>query len=586
MSLVAAYSDSESGSDSEEDENRVPSNADFNVVSSSLTQVEVEKSNERGTNEGAEGDSPHFQIEDDDDWMASSTSDFSSQRHQGLFSALPQPKSKELDVVEEMDDEFISKVDKYETVDEPLPKSTESSKKLNTEVAKGKSSSLILPAPLTGGTRKGPVKITIPSLDDTGSDSDDEDSKSTRKSILASKTKSTLISMLPKPKNSVTVGSNKNKMFTPQTNRPLIPHTLTKSKETTSKVKKTAPTGTRNGNSLVDNISDSDGEEDGSVGVSNFFSLDAQHSSTTACDSTTVPSNLSTAVHFNTVPSNIAETLNPFSSCTSQSRSEAGASSGSKSKPKAQLELNKPTVIQDGNSGNTGNASKGNSFFANMFKSKEDEKSIKDSSTRPRTSSHTTQLSSNTRSHSGVTGSYGSVTGPYGEVSEPYGSVTGPYSAVTAPYGNASTALPSALQEPSSRTHHMNTEYSDNIPQEHHHLPMCASSRDIPNEDVAITQDAIRQLQGSKRKHEKINIIDIQGPDVRGDREQLLRNSTTDMMAQQKKKNDEDAPTGQQKRKHQIQYLAHQAKEREFQLQQQWAESRATKQVTQAKYGF
>jgi len=40
------------------------------------------------------------------------------------------------------------------------------------------------------------------------------------------------------------------------------------------------------------------------------------------------------------------------------------------------------------------------------------------------------------------------------------------------------------------------------------------------------------------------------------------------------------------KRKHQITYLAHEAKAREQELQNQWAQNRMSRRQTQSKYGF
>ncbi|KAI1284865.1 Proline-rich protein PRCC [Halotydeus destructor] len=47
-----------------------------------------------------------------------------------------------------------------------------------------------------------------------------------------------------------------------------------------------------------------------------------------------------------------------------------------------------------------------------------------------------------------------------------------------------------------------------------------------------------------------------------------------------------DAPNPTAKRKHQITYLAHQAKQRELALKNEWAASKAAKNQTRAKYGF
>lgn len=47
-----------------------------------------------------------------------------------------------------------------------------------------------------------------------------------------------------------------------------------------------------------------------------------------------------------------------------------------------------------------------------------------------------------------------------------------------------------------------------------------------------------------------------------------------------------DQPTGQQRRKHQITYLIHQAKERELELKNAWSDNKMSRRQTQAKYGF
>jgi len=47
-----------------------------------------------------------------------------------------------------------------------------------------------------------------------------------------------------------------------------------------------------------------------------------------------------------------------------------------------------------------------------------------------------------------------------------------------------------------------------------------------------------------------------------------------------------EAPNPTAKRKHQITYLAHQAKQRELALKNEWAMSKLNKNQTRAKYGF
>lgn len=108
--------------------------------------------------------------------------------------------------------------------------------------------------------------------------------------------------------------------------------------------------------------------------------------------------------------------------------------------------------------------------------------------------------------------------------------------------------------------------------------------------DVQIDEKAILKLCGSrgKRKREEIQIVDINQQEVLSEaREMLLKGLMDDTSKRQsasKKRGHE--PTNQQKRKHQITYLAHQAKANEAELQNQWANNRMTKRQTQSKYGF
>ncbi|CAG4988988.1 unnamed protein product [Colias eurytheme] len=114
-------------------------------------------------------------------------------------------------------------------------------------------------------------------------------------------------------------------------------------------------------------------------------------------------------------------------------------------------------------------------------------------------------------------------------------------------------------------------------------------SNDTNNEAV-LDEEAILKLCGTrgKRKREEIQIVDINQQEVLKDaREMLLRglmDDTTKRQSHSKKRGNE--PTSQQKRKHQITYLAHQAKANEAELQNQWANNRMTKRQTQSKYGF
>merc|ERR1712150_218729 len=98
------------------------------------------------------------------------------------------------------------------------------------------------------------------------------------------------------------------------------------------------------------------------------------------------------------------------------------------------------------------------------------------------------------------------------------------------------------------------------------------------------------RLQGRKAfGKEAINIIDVHQDDQIS-KDELMKTlseeqPTSQMMSHSKKKN-KDMPSGQQKRKHQITYLAFKAKEREIDLKNEWASNRANKRQAQSKYGF
>ncbi|CAG7689972.1 unnamed protein product [Allacma fusca] len=89
--------------------------------------------------------------------------------------------------------------------------------------------------------------------------------------------------------------------------------------------------------------------------------------------------------------------------------------------------------------------------------------------------------------------------------------------------------------------------------------------------------------QGKKSKKETINFIDVSADDLRPDSQEWVKNITAEDPAPRRSR---DAPGGLTKRKHQITYLAFEAKEREQSLKAQWAQNRHNKRMTQSKYGF
>lgn len=109
-----------------------------------------------------------------------------------------------------------------------------------------------------------------------------------------------------------------------------------------------------------------------------------------------------------------------------------------------------------------------------------------------------------------------------------------------------------------------------------------------PDATEHAADEGFLKLQGKKRKGqaEEIKFIDVSVDDQLSDKTQWLTKSITEELVHRPSRRKNDMPTQLQKRKHQITYLAFQAKERELELKNQWSQNRLTKRETQAKYGF
>lgn len=102
-----------------------------------------------------------------------------------------------------------------------------------------------------------------------------------------------------------------------------------------------------------------------------------------------------------------------------------------------------------------------------------------------------------------------------------------------------------------------------------------------------LDENAIKELCGKRRKGnngEDIRVIDINADDVMPDPRDWQTKALTEETPTTVNKGDE--PSLQSRRKHQITYLAYQAKVNEQELKNQWALNRMTRKQTQAKYGF
>ncbi|KAK7898921.1 hypothetical protein WMY93_019774 [Mugilogobius chulae] len=110
-----------------------------------------------------------------------------------------------------------------------------------------------------------------------------------------------------------------------------------------------------------------------------------------------------------------------------------------------------------------------------------------------------------------------------------------------------------------------------------------------PGNSAMFDEEAFMRLQGKRnRGKEEITFLEIKGDDQLSGTQQWLTKSMTEEKQNRSSfsKKRGGMPTGQQRRKHQITYLIHQAKERELELKNSWAENKMTRRQTQAKYGF
>ncbi|XP_014840951.1 PREDICTED: proline-rich protein PRCC [Poecilia mexicana] len=110
-----------------------------------------------------------------------------------------------------------------------------------------------------------------------------------------------------------------------------------------------------------------------------------------------------------------------------------------------------------------------------------------------------------------------------------------------------------------------------------------------PDNSTMFDDEGFMRLQGKRnRGKEEVKFLEIKGDDQLSGNQQWMTKSISEekQTRQSYSKRRGDQPTGQQRRKHQITYLIHQAKEREIELKNNWAENRMTRRQTQAKYGF
>jgi len=110
--------------------------------------------------------------------------------------------------------------------------------------------------------------------------------------------------------------------------------------------------------------------------------------------------------------------------------------------------------------------------------------------------------------------------------------------------------------------------------------------------DLVDNEEAILRLAGKQNKLREmkddgenggLNIVDVHGDDMKGDPRVWLTKAMTEEKAPRPTGT---GPKGLAKTRHQITYLAHQAKERDWELKQEWATARENRRASANKYGF
>ncbi|XP_022105540.1 proline-rich protein PRCC-like isoform X2 [Acanthaster planci] len=387
--------------------------------------------------------------------------------------------------------------------------------------------SLNLPAPKKKSAQ--PIKITAPSLPETHSDDDEEEPLA--KKARPAKGLSGLFAMLPKPRNA----------SLRETNRILLPHTLTKkpapskpaANPTANKVPSSQPAPARSKLSGLATSYGSDGDDEDEASTSSFFSF--------GDTSQAEPVRPKTTVTKSEMPDLSKAKPQPISAAVGPSQSKLAPTSLTPTNPDSTAKLSStnfgPSLSQDSPI----------TFKLTDAPSGQD---------APLAFSKPVDSSAQ----------YAYQTHQYAD-SQMYPPSYG--------YGYTEYNQPYQEQDPS-----MYSEMQG----------VTSEGQQGAGESTDLTTDKEFQRLMGKRNvgRESVNVVNVAADDVIGPTSHLdwLKKNLTEEKEYRAKLRKEQLPTGQQRRKHQITFLAHQAKERELELKNQWANNRQTRKDTQMKYGF
>ncbi|XP_028411261.1 proline-rich protein PRCC-like isoform X2 [Dendronephthya gigantea] len=385
------------------------------------------------------------------------------------------------------------------------------------------------------------VKIALPRLTDN-SDSDDEDC--TRKGetpAVASQKPSGLFSLLPKPRHSVVVKENNpNRPVTKISNRPLIPDSLRRkqAKKPSPQVKKQKTQAKK------DDSDDDSGDDDDNK---SFFSWSEK------------------------------ETSEQNEASTSQVASDAVSSV----KPE-QVEERSITSTEDLLPSTTTPPDNRYSIHSGLSKSAQEKikntENIQTSAEAALVSTIDTNPQSNYFENQNSypdNAAWGYSYQGASDSSQYSGYQTNPENT-----GYPESNYPYYDQ-------HNSQQYNQNMADQQPNYPE-AELQTHAQPTVQETPEQFKRFLGKRgRGEESIDIIDVNADDQVGSSQDWKTNyqkEDIDYKPQSKKKG--NLPSSQQRRKHQITYLAFQAKEKEWELRNQWSANRQTKRQTQSKYGF
>jgi len=580
MALVAYGSSDESASDSEEEHDsqfKQTKPETGSTLTNLAEPVSVNGDNSQKQSSPLERNSPVKKAVDlieDDEYDVIPTSNNSQsqnpiQSSTGSISlrSLPAPKSSETNDIDVTSFGLVTS-DKTKETDKPLdgpvleddgisfavPSDSSGNAGLKSmvyddeleDVVKPKSYGETLPA-ASGKKKRQPVKITVPSLPDSDSDSEDEDRSvgAVKKNRSKSKGKSGLFSMLPAPKH-VSIKA---------AGRTLLPHTLKKPPAPSKPVKpKTTnvPAKPILPEALMEGSSSSEDEDEGQT---SFFSIGASSSSKTI--------NLKSAPD----PGVSHKTEVPLNKTVAITKSFA------LSKPAT--DVNKPTLRGPWMGKHEP------STFSDMFPSgskSNSNTSVKSDSSSRTAESSVAELQDNSIAYLQGQSEASEFTPDDNDAPLEFNTnrPNNPYAGV---YNYAAHA--SGVSMGSSGA-------GEDYPMQTEDTEEDSSGYQGDHQVQQLLQDDdFLQMSGmnKKRKHEDIHIIDFHADDHLNPAD-LIKNITQESSMKSHSKKRSDLPSAQQRRKHQITYLAHQAKEQEFELKNAWATNRQTKRETQSKYGF